>query len=730
MLTNVKFIKPGAPYDASFHPYENPSVIFYREFDVSEMPKSATVYVCALGIGYVYLNGEKISEDLFPCPPSDYEKTLWYNTYDVTRNLRNGKNTLAVLCGNGFLSEDMFNTWDSHTAAWRDYPKLALKLDLDGSTAVTTDESWLCTLKTPYIMNRYRMGVIYDSRRKMPCDADFSAEGFENAIVDPRAPKGAFRAFEGEPIREKEYLEPMGIYKRADGARVWDFGFNSSGYVRLRVKAKSGTTVTLTYSEEIHGDTLTPKMNGNERFYPEGEFAVERFICNGEENVWSTLFSYYGFRYVTVETDDPDADISLTGVFVYQDVKRTGFFKCSDPFLNKLFECGIRSTKSNLFHMPTDCPTREKYGWMNDAQASAEQILTDFDASRVLSRWCYDICDALDDEKGLPGIVPTHGWGYKWGNGPVSDGSLFEQPWRIYLHTGDRMPLVRALPYFRRYFKFVKTREDGRGYIDFGLHDWANPEDNVEKTPHQLINEIYRVKFYRIASVAARLAGEDETEFSEGAKISRKKIIRDFFDENGRCTVNEQTAAAMLIYHGIFPVTGAIERPVIYSQLEELIEKNGYRHDCGMVGLRHLYMALSECGRQDMAMKIITADGYPCYRKWLDQGATCLWEKWHREESKNHQMYSDVISYLMKTAGGICPDESEPCYMSVTVEPYFFDGLDFVQASVTTVKGEVAVDWKRDQGGIRLKITAPTDGYVYRNGKALPKGTSEFLITQ
>ena len=101
MLTNVKFIKPGAPYDASFHPYENPSVIFYREFDVSEMPKIATVYVCALGIGYVYLNGEKISEDLFPCPPSDYEKTLWYNTYDVTRNLRNGKNLQTLWCFRG-----------------------------------------------------------------------------------------------------------------------------------------------------------------------------------------------------------------------------------------------------------------------------------------------------------------------------------------------------------------------------------------------------------------------------------------------------------------------------------------------------------------------------------------------------------------------------------------------------------------------------------------------------
>lgn len=723
MLTNVKFIKPGAPYDASFHPYENPSVIFYREFDVSEMPKSAALYVCALGIGYTYINGRKISEDLFPCPPSDYEKTLWYNTYDVTRNLRNGKNTIAVLCGNGFLSEDMFNTWDSHTAAWRDHPKLALMLDLDGVAVVKTDESWLCTLDTPYLMNRYRMGVIYDSRLPLPCEEDFSAEGYKPVVIDPRAPKGVFRAVECEPIREIEYLEPVAIYQRADGARVWDFGYNSSGYVRLKVKAKSGNTVTLTYSEEIYEDTLTPKMNGNERFYPEGEFAVERFICNGKETVWSTLLSYYGFRYVTVQTDDPEADISLTGAFVHQAVKRTGFFECSDPFLNKLFECGIRSTQSNLFHMPTDCPTREKYGWLNDAQASAEQILTNFSAQKVLDRWLYDICDALDDEKGLPGIVPTHGWGYNWGNGPVSDGSLFEQPYRIFLHTGDRAPLVRALPYFRRYFKFVATREDERGYIDFGLHDWANPEDNIEKTPHQLINEIYRVKFYRIALLAARLAGEDESEFKEGAERSRKKMIRDYFDGDGRCTVNEQTAVAMLIYHGVYTSFDALS-----AQLKALVEGNGFRHDCGMVGLRHLYMALSECGLQEHAMRVITASEYPCYRKWLDEGATCLWEKWHREESKNHQMYSDVISWLIKTAGGICPDESEPVYRSVTVDPYFFEGLDYVSARVKTVNGEVAVRWERLDGGIELSVTAPCEGLVIYKGEALPAGKSSFRV--
>ena len=127
-------------------------------------------------------------------------------------------------------------------------------------------------------------------------------------------------------------------------------------------------------------------------------------------------------------------------------------------------------------------------------------------------------------------------------------------------------------------------------------------------------------------------------------------------------------------------------------------------------------------------MRVITASEYPCYRKWLDEGATCLWEKWHREESKNHQMYSDVISWLIKTAGGICPDESEPVYRSVTVDPYFFEGLDYVSARVKTVNGEVAVRWERRDGGIELSVTAPCEGLVIYKGEALSAGKSSFRV--
>ena len=722
MFSNSYFIKPSEPYRTEFAE-TNSCPIFYTEFEIEELPQKAVLNVCALGIGYAYVNGKKITDDLFAPPCADYEKTLWYMAYDVTRNLKNGKNTIAVICGNGFLSEDMNNAWKSHEAAWRDHPKLICELEADGKVILGTTNAWKCTMRSPYLMNRFRQGVTFDARIPMPDSKDFSACGFDQAIKDDRAPKGVFRLCECEPIRMIEDLKPIGVLKIDQTTDVYDFGYNSSGFVRIRAKGKAGQVITVKYAEEIYPDG-SRKMNNMDHacFYKEGEFAVERFICSGNEDEWHTLMSYYGFRYVQIICEDKTAVLDVTGAFVYQQIEQRSSFECSDPFLNKIFECGIRASKSNFFYMPTDCPTREKYGWMNDAQSSAEQFLTNFHAEKMLIHWNRDIRDALDDEKGLPGIVPTHGWGYHWGNGPVSDGSMFEQAYRIYLHSGLTEPLIGNLPYFKRYFAYLDKRCGKGVYPDFGLYDWANPQGNVQKTPLLMINGIYMVKFNRIAALAARLAHESASEFEEAAEYWKRKVITDYVGENGECNQDYQTAVAMLLYHGIYDDIEPLKR-----QLARLVEQSNFLHDCGMVGLRHLYIALNICGLQEYAMKIVTADGYPCYRKWIDEGATTLWEKWDRDESKNHQMYSDVLSWMMKTVAGIAPDENKATFESIEISPYYFEGIDYSKAHYDSPKGRVCVDWKRENGIVTLNICAPCDGYVIYDGKPLGKGVHTFV---
>lgn len=721
MFKHSYFIKPDGDFNKEFSD-TNSSPIFFKTFCLDTMPKSAELYVCALGIGYTYINGKRISEDLFSPPPSDYESRLWYVSYDVLPFLKEGDNVICIHCGNGFLNEDMKNGWDSTDASWRDFPKVIAELHTDGECLIGTDDSWSYSLNSPYLMNRYRMGVTYDARIPAPELYPTDVHNVCEAIRDNTAPGGVFTLYDAAPIREWKAVHPVKITPTRSSTRVYDFGITMSGYARIKVCGESGDVITIRYSENMREDGSLYTERSDTCFL-QGEFATERYICNGLPAEWSTLFSYYGFRYVEVHCENESALEDIEAVFVTQTLEQRASFECSDHFLNKLYDCGIRATRSNMFYFPTDCPTREKYGWMNDAQSSSEQILTNFDAESMFLHWNKSICDALKDEKGLPGIVPTHGWGYDWGNGPVSDGSLFEHVYRVYLHSGNKEGLIYNLPYFKRYLAFLKKKEDQNGCIQFGLNDWANPYHKVYNTPLAMINAIYRIKFNRIAALAARLAGESDKEFVDEETRQCALIKKYWILPDGKCAFNEQTALAMLIYHDIYD-----ELEPLKQQLKSCVEAYDFHHNCGMVGLRHLYMALSICGLEDYAMRIIKSRGFPSYSEWIDRGATTLWETWTCTLSKNHHMYSDVLSWMMKTVIGISPDDRVATFKQITVKPYIFDDLQYAKGHYDSPRGRIEVEWHKNGNVVQLEIIAPCDEYVYYNGVALKNGKNTFTV--
>lgn len=729
VFSKSSFIKTRAHFDREkINEPTNVAPMYAKTFKLDSLPWRATLNYCALGTGYVYVNGVSVSDDLFPCPPSDYKSSLWYVSYDVTHLLREGVNTVVALCGNGFLNEDFVNIWESHLIPdYRDYPKLILELDADGEIVLATDSSWKYSDNSPYVLNRFRISTVYDARIAPPDSPKLDISSWEFAMIDDRAPSGVFRKVECEPIREHEILEPVKVEKLGEDKYLFDFGLNSSGYVRIKTRQRAGDVISIRYSEQIPFDDEEYKSM-NETFYRGSSIFIDKLITSGEEIEWSTKLAYHGFRYAEISGLDIDSLISVQAVFVHQSVKRRSSFECSNETLNRLFDMGIRATWSNMFYMPTDCPTREKYGWMNDAQSSAEQFLTNFHAERMLARWNTDICDSFTEEYGFPAIVPTHGWGYiqkgarKHYNGPVSDGSAFEQAYRIYLHSGDKKPLISNLPTFRKYFEFLSKKMNSDGFVNFGLHDWANPNDNKELTPTSLVNGFLYIKFARIAALAARLAGESTLEFEREEARTVDCLYKAYVNPDGSCKVDGQTAVAMCIYFGVG------EKAALKAQLMRLIEEKNFHHDCGMVGIRYLYMALNMCGLQEYAYKILTVRGYPSYVDWLDNGATTLFEYWNMRSSKNHHMYSDFMSWMMKTVVGICPDENRPSFESVEVKPYFFEKLSYAKGHYEAPFGRVEVEWRREQDGIHLEIIAPKSDTVIYGESYLPKGKSIFIV--
>ena len=712
MLTaDDQFIRHPAPFDPAFRA-EDPAPMFRRTFEVSAGLLEATLSLCALGSGEVFFNGRRLTEDRFTTPWSDYRKTLWVTEYDVTRLLHEGTNVAAAALGNGFFNESLHTPWDFDQAPWRDSPKMAFRLVLrypDRVEYVLSDESWRTNRSlSPWRFNELRYGEVYDAR----FDTDWADPGYDDSSWDnavfAESPGGVFRKCSVPPIREKAIYECVKMWRSDAGNWVFDFGQNLSGYVRLSIPAGAqpcGTRITLTYAEQLNPDG-SRRDNGLDHFYRDGKTATSTIVCDGEALVWKPSFSYYGFRYVIAEGFvTPPAAGDMVSVFVHQDVAVTGHFSCSDTTLNNIFNMGRFSVFSNLFWVPTDCPTREKLGWCNDAQASVEQMVQNYDMTAFYDRWMQDIADAQTEDGNMPGIVPTWGWGFdKWA-GPVSTGVFFEIPQRIYQYTGSDALLIRAYPYMVRHIEWLdKQRDEKTGLVCTGLPDWAGPfaGDKIT-TPPDFISSAVAVKMARIAVLAAQHACDKEGEAKltawRDALIAR---LNEVYIKDGKLTVPTQSAIAMTIALGLTDNTAPLK-----EQLRAAMEQYGGHLHVGMVGMQYLLKALDLCGMQEAAYRVLTAEGFPGYAGWFADGATTLFEYWQNNASCNHHMYSCVIAWFRNTVLGIRTDEKVFTEHVITIEPSFLRELTHAEGTYDTAFGKIAVSWRREGTDVLVTLHIP-----------------------
>lgn len=718
IFDRVNFIKANRvfnPLEPGFAP------MFRRKFTIDEPVENAVVHVCGLGYAYYWLNGQPVTEDLFIAPVSDYRKTLWYTSYDVTDKLLCGENLFAVQCGNGWYNENLKSSWNHNIAPWRDNPKFILSLEVNGKTVLTTDPGWKCTDQSAIVYNQLRCGEhfdarLYDANWILPA---FDDSAWQNAVSDTTPPSGTFRPCPCEPIRLDRVYPAIAMHQMDEDRYIFDFGQNMSGFVRLTVDQTAGDEIVIRYAEELQ-ENGEPEFNNMGHHYPASPFQTDRLICPDGKFTWSPKFVYHGFRYAEVTGIKNPTLASAAGLFVHQAVDTRSSFVSSDPFLNDLFRIGQMATWSNLFYMPTDCPTREKLGWCNDAQSSCEQMLTNFTTERLFAKWLQDVYDAMLPDGALPGIIPSSGWGYGWGNGPVSDGILFEIPYRLYLHTGETKYLIESLPYFDRYLAYLETRADENGDIHFGLDDWAHP-NRPEKVGPEPINSALRIKFLKIACLAAQFAGHDEEKYAAMLEAQIASHREKYVNADGTSKVDKQTAVALLIVYDICPDMAPLK-----AQLARLIEEKDFHHDCGMLGLPHLWEALNKCGMEDYAYRILTAPGFPGYRLWLEDGATTLYEMWSTTDSQNHHMYSCFMAWMMNSLIGI--RRTSPAYDTVTIAPYIPDDMDFAAGHIDTPHGRISVDWKKETDGVHLTVAVPDGITAQFRDQVLTGGTYSFTV--
>ncbi len=710
-----------------------PSPLFRKTFVSENHIKKARLYVSGLGYYEMYINGKKAGNSVLDPGYTDFRKRVLYTTYDVTKMLQKGKNTMAAVLGNGWFNVQSIAVWNFDVAAWRKRPQLIAELHIeytDGTkTIIPTDKTWK-TATGAYLFNSLYTGDTYDARLEQK---GWNTIKFDDSIwktaqvTDAPAPLMVSQSMPS--IKKTKEFKAVSMKRFSNKLYVFDMGINLAGVAQIKLKGKAGTIITLKHSEKIDSTgradqsnlTIHFKPNKNRVPVPEvdpnDKFQTNTYILKGEgTETFTPCFTYHGFQYVEVESTESVelTKESVTAHFIHTDVEQVGSFSCSNELLNKIWDATRQSYLSNLHSIPTDCPQREKNGWTADAWISMDFGLQNFDGITAYEKWVNDMIDNVTERGYVNSIIPSHGWDLGYGSGPVWAGAVFFVPEKIHQYYADQTAIERIYPICERYLKFLQSQEKN-GIIDHGLGDWVFYKTN---TPNTFTSTAFYYELNRIMASFSKLLDKDPTKFEAKASEIKATLNKRFFKPDSLIYANgSQTALATALYFDIVP--DQFKEKVV-GKLHDILLENDYQLDFGLIGSKFMLPVLANYGYVEAAYKMITKETIPSWGAFIKQGFTTLPESWNvnnasKDASLNHVFLGDVSDWMTKTIAGINFDDEKRGYRHVIIEPNFIKDLNWAKAEYRSVKGLIKSEWKRKGDMIELTVTIPqnTTATVY-----------------
>lgn len=756
MKFSKKFIKATDKL-CSFEEFV-PAPYFRKEFELDFKPVNAEITICGLGFYELYINGKNITKGPLAPYVSNPDDICYYDNYDITELLREGGNVIGVVLGNGFRNCYGGFIWDFEKSTSRGPVTFAMMLEAkndEKSFELEADETFK-THPSPILYDDLRMGYCYDARLEIP---DWNTYGFNDSDWEyaktERTPRGYARLCEVEPIAVTKEIEAVDIkhydklayaYNNTnkdlppfeetyrENVYVYDFGVNTAGVTRIKINGKPGQKITVRHAEHTtHGNfsiNTISFLRGSEisqKYLDYGQTDV--FICKGGEETFIPKFKYDGFRYAMIEGLEEEQATKDAVVYLemHSDFKSIGDFECSDDTINTLNKCAHVSDLANFYYFPTDCPHREKNGWTADAWLSSEHMLLNFTVGKSLREWMFNIRSAQRIDGALPGIIPTGGWGFEWGNGPVWDAVCVEIPYSLYKYTGDKEIIKENAPMIMRYLYYVSSMRDEKGLTGFGLGDWCDPFEAEKGYISSPLEVTASIATYNIAKKSAFLFKQaglcNESTYAQALAEEMRRSIRENLIDFSTMTVKGdcQTAQALGIAHGLFDEN---ETDRANRRLIEIIHRDGDINTCGVIGIRYIYHVLSSINETELAYKIITSKSRTCYGHWVEQGITSLCESFkdfdsQHVDSRNHHFFGDISSWFMQELAGLKPNPKVEDIKYFEISPHFIDALDYAKAHYESPFGRAEVMWQKKGEAVTLDILMPDDTY----GKAvLPDG--------
>ena len=699
--------------------------VFARHFEVGKPVRSARLYATGLGVGAATVNGQAVTDAVLEPANTDYGQRVEYATYDVTGLLRSGTNAIGVQLGNGMYNNPSTPGRYQKFSAGARTPQLLAQLEVtytDGtSSLVGSDESWRTTLGGTTFSSWYG-GEDFDARRLGPewdqPAADLTGWSAAAASTSP-IPAEHLSARSAPPVKAVETVRAKAITQPKPGTYVVDLGVNIAGWQELRVSGPAGATVTMRPSELLNADGTVNQSTTGSPIY-------DRYTLSGNGiETWHPRFAYHGFRYLQLEglPSAPTPD-TVTGLVLRAANGQAGSFDSSHELLNQVHGIIDRAIQGNMYSVLTDCPHREKLGWLEEDHLVFDSVARNYDVAAYYRSLVRNMAEAQTGDGLVPDIAPE----YTVFNGGFRDdpnwgGALVLAPLELFHTYGDTEVLKTYYPNMVRYLDYLGGRAQGN-LLDFGLGDWIAFD---QSTPTGVTaSYAYHQLAAGMAEIARALGKSDDATRWTGLADTIAGAFNGKYLDRSRHTYGSgsQASDAFALDMGVVP---ADERQAVLDHLVNAIAANGFHLTVGEIALPSVFRVLSGAGRDDVVYAVATQTGNPSYGYQVVHGATSLTENWDGPtsgDSQNHFMLGAIDEWFTSGLAGIKAAPGSIGYARLVIKPAALGDLTRVDGSYRTPYGEVVSDWTRDGQAFGLEVTIPvnTTAIVHVPGTATSPG--------
>ena len=724
---SAKWIAASPDSPSAADPNLRPLPLFRHTLTIATKPVQAILFVTGLGQYEVRLNGHNVTANVLTPGWTDYRKTILYDTYDVLPLLQSGANALGVLLGNGMYNVPKTPGRYSKFNGSMGQPKFLLELHLtlaDGTHEVVASDGAWRTAPGPITFSNTYGGEDFDARLE---PSGWDSASFDDSTWTPAAivagPGGQLVPEQTPPIRPLDHYTPVSIAQPRPEVTVYDLGQNFAGWPLITAIGPAGATVRLLPGELLAADGLVTQHSANAS--PKDPVLFS-YTLRGDKTpeLWHPRFSYYGFRYVQVETSSPEVKIvSLSGEATHADATQAGHFTSSNQLFDRIHTLILNAARSNMVSVLTDCPHREKLGWLEQTHLFAESLMANYDVSALYRKLSGDMADAQLADGMVPAIAPEYvqflddaGRNTDFRDSPEWGSAVVLSPWAAYEAYGDPGPLREHYESMQRYVAYLQSKATGN-LLEYGLGDWYDigpgAPGYAKLTSKRLTATatLYEdlVAMTAIAHVLENT--EDETRYSRQADGVRDAFNAALFHPGtNQYDRGSQTANAMPLALGMVPPE---HRAAVLANLVADIEAHGYHVTAGDVGFHYVVRALTDEGRSDVLEKMLSLTTSPSYGYQLAQGATTLTEAWdtNPDSSQNHFMLGHGEEWFYRGLAGIDINLNRPPADRIRIRPYIpMDPTDTTEASATidTPLGTVRCAWsKTGNAAVAIEVTVP-----------------------